>query len=438
MCGGKISTHPWLAVVVASSVDGQVRPTLEVRMTRTNWVHRWKYVMEATPTKPGVWKLKKGGCYVRGRVTDPRTGRQHAVSLPLHDATAAEAYGELQRRLAEIRSGRSRDVQPRTRFAEFAAALLERKVLRNEIRSAKTRLTWKTGLEKHLLPVFGEVYLDALTRNDIEEWLDAQARKVQAGSYSPVTVNGWYSLLRVIVNEATVRLELDRNPIAGVQPLDVSGHRAYSEEEPNALTAGELQSFIGVMRRRWPQHFAMTALGFATGLRPSSMRPLRRQGATPDVLWDVGVLLVRQSHTVGDEVMASTKTRRYQRLALPDELMEIFRWHVAGLAVGPMQASELLFPSETGGFRAPSCLDKPFADVAMVLDLGKRITPRGMRRTFQDLARAAQVTDVVTRAISGHATESMQLHYSSVSGDEMKQSLARVVDLAGYRKALAS
>ncbi len=45
---------------------------------------------------------------------------------------------------------------------------------------------------------------------------------------------------------------------------------------------------------------------------------------------------------------------------------------------------------------------------------------------------------MVTRAISGHATESMQLHYSSVSGDEMKQSLARVVSLAGYRKALAS
>lgn len=406
-------------------------------MTRT-WVHRWKYEMEATPTRPGVWKMKEGGHYVRGRATDPRTGRQHAVSLPLHGATAAEAYAELQRRLAEIRSARSRAERPRTRFAEFAASLLERKVLRNEIRSAKTRLTWRTTLERHLLPVFGEVYLDALTRADIDEWLDAQARKVRAGSYSPVTVNGWYSILRVIVNEATLKLELDRNPIAGVQTLDVSGHRPYSEEEPNALTAGELKGFLGVMRRRWSQHFAMTALGFATGLRPSSMRPLRRRGATPDVLWDEGVLLIRQSHTVGDEVMASTKTRRYQRLALPDELMEIFRWHVEGLAEGPMRESELLFPSETGGFRAASCLDKPFAEVAAVLDLGKRITPRGMRRTFQDLARAAQVTDVVTRAISGHATETMQLHYSSVSGDEMKQSLARVVSLAGYREALAS
>lgn len=402
------------------------------------WVHRWKYEMEATPTKPGVWKMKEGGHYVRGRATDPRTGRMHAVSTPLHEMTAAQAYAELQQRLDEIRAGRSQAAQPRTRFAEFAASLLERKVLRNEIRSAKTRLTWRTALEGHLLPAFGEVYMDALTRHDIEEWMDDQARKVQAGHYSPVTVNGWYSILRVILNEATLKLELDRNPIAGVKPLDVSGYRPYTEEEPNALTAAELQSFLGCLRRRWPQHFAMTALGFATGLRPSSMRPLRRSGETPDVLWKDGALLVRQSHTVGDEVMASTKTRRYQRLVLPDELMEILRWHVDALPEGPMRDSVLLFASETGGFRAPSCLDKPFADVAMVLELGKRITPRGMRRTFQDLARAAQVTDVVTRAISGHATETMQQHYSSVSGSEMKDSLARVVSLAGYRKALAS
>ena len=114
------------------------------------WVHRWKYTMEATPTRPGVWKMKGGGHYVRGRATDPRTGRQHAVSMPLHHANASEAYAELQRRLATIRSGRSRDARPRMRFAEFAASLFERKVLRNELRSAKTRLTWQTTLEQHL------------------------------------------------------------------------------------------------------------------------------------------------------------------------------------------------------------------------------------------------------------------------------------------------
>jgi hypothetical protein len=72
------------------------------------------------------------------------------------------------------------------------------------------------------------------------------------------------------------------------------------------------------------------------------------------------------------------------------------------------------------------------------LGLKKRFTPRAMRPTFQDLARAAEVKDVVTRAVSGHATDAMQRHYSTVSAVEMRNSLAKVIDLAGIRAALAA
>jgi integrase len=118
--------------------------------------------------------------------------------------------------------------------------------------------------------------------------------------------------------------------------------------------------------------------------------------------------------------------------------MELLEWHVDLLPAGAMKESELLFPSETGEFRACSCLDKPFDEVVTALKLKKKITPRAMRRTFQDLARAAEVKDVVTRAVSGHATEAMQRHYSTVSAVEMRTSLAKVIDLAGIRQALAA
>jgi hypothetical protein len=36
---------------------------------------------------------------------------------------------------------------------------------------------------------------------------------------------------------------------------------------------------------------------------------------------------------------------------------------------------------------------------------------------------------VVTRSISGHLTEGMQRHHSTVSGDEQRQALAKVIDL---------
>jgi len=66
----------------------------------------------------------------------------------------------------------------------------------------------------------------------------------------------------------------------------------------------------------------------------------------------------------------------------------------------------------------------------------EKITPRAMRRTFQDLAREAQVKDIVTRAISGHATEQMQRHYSTVNSMEMEQSIGKVISLARAREVL--
>lgn len=74
--------------------------------------------------------------------------------------------------------------------------------------------------------------------------------------------------------------------------------------------------------------------------------------------------------------------------------------------------------------------NKPFVEVALAMGLKYPVTQRGMRRTFQDLARAAEVADLVTRSISGHSTERMQHHYSTVSPNEQRQGLAKVIQFA--------
>jgi hypothetical protein len=38
----------------------------------------------------------------------------------------------------------------------------------------------------------------------------------------------------------------------------------------------------------------MALVGFVTGLRPSTLRPLRRRGSEADVLWNKARLLVRR------------------------------------------------------------------------------------------------------------------------------------------------
>ncbi|MDX2019066.1 MAG: hypothetical protein SF187_02405 [Deltaproteobacteria bacterium] len=409
---------------------------LEANEMETTWTTRWRFEIAPRPVKPGVWRLKGGGHLIRGKAKDHRTGKTKTILRALRQASAAEAYRTLQEELDRVRQGMVRQEAARTRFSEFAASLFERKVAKGEIRSAQTRENWEFNLRLHLLPRFGDFYLDAIDKADVEAWLAEQATRVQQRRLSPHTVNNWLRLLREIMNEAVDELDLPKNALAKVRPLDTSMHVTFTEEQPNALTPEEIPHFLAAMRERHPQHLAMTALGFATGWRPSMMRPLRRRGETADVLWDRGVILARRSQTRRDEVMEGTKNLSRFRLAVPDELLRILRWHADHLPAGPMRESDLLFPSTTGGFRSPTALGKPFEDLCAHLKLKKRITPKGMRRTFQDLARRAQVEGLVQRSICGHLTEEMTELYSSVGQDEVRAAIGKVVALAGYRDLL--
>jgi integrase len=106
---------------------------------------------------------------------------------------------------------------------------------------------------------------------------------------------------------------------------------------------------LAALRESFPQHYAMTYLGFATGLRPSSLRPLRRSGETPDVLWEERRLLVRRSQTIDDIVLNRTKQKTRYAIDLPEAVMEVLHWHVdTQLETPEQQESELLFPSITG------------------------------------------------------------------------------------------
>ncbi len=65
----------------------------------------------------------------------------------------------------------------------------------------------------------------------------------------------------------------------------------------------------------------------------------------------------------------------------------------------------------------------------------KAITPEGVRRTNKDLMRAAGVRDIVAMAIPNHLDDEMHAHYSTVSGAEMTNAVAQMIDLATFRKA---
>jgi hypothetical protein len=408
----------------------------EWRLFKGSWISK-------EPVLPRVWQRKEGGHVVRARVIDRCTGRQREIWKVLPDANAPAALQWIDEETKRIRAGVVSAEAQKLRFCDYATSLFARKVATKEIKSARGRERWRYTLTRLIAGTenvdgFGEIFIDELRPMHVEVWRAGIGKLIAQGVYSPTTANGWLNILRHVLKRAKRELQLPFNASEGVPAFDTSEHETYTEEEPNSLTSEEAASFLACMKDEFPAQYAMTFLGFATGLRPSTLRPLRRTGPTPDVLWDQGVVLVRRSHTLGDEFMNTTKTKLRQRITVPPEVMEVLRWHVATQLTTPEQkASELLFPAEDGGFRSVSFLKKAFATVGQLIGLNKTLTPRGMRRTFNDLMRLAKVEAVVTKSISGHLTDRMREHYSTVTPDEQRRSIRNVVNLFGPRSAPA-
>jgi integrase len=385
------------------------------------------------PTRyPGIFKTEKG-YRVRVRALDPRTDTLKEKNQEFEGIDLNEALHRQLLFKAEIRSV-AEAAASRIKYGDYVTLLLKSKTARGELSTAKGRRTWTDAQTLHLVPEFGDWYLDAIKRRDIEEWKTKLAVQVQAKKLSPHTVNGRLRVLLSTLRSAVADYELEYDPTRGVKPLDTSTWQTYTEEEPNALMVDEVPQFMAKAQVLFPQHYAQLALGLATGRRPCELRPLRWKGETPDILWKEGVLLVRRSQVIGD-AEDRTKTKARLRIPLPSGLMEILEQHVNALPEGRSSKSDLLFPSKTGGYQASSCLAKPIVAIAEAAEIKKHLSPYFMRRTFQDLCRAAQVHDFVARAISGHATVEMQQLYSSVDGSEVRSGLAKVISLAGFVRA---
>ena len=88
-----------------------------------------------------------------------------------------------------------------------------------------------------------------------------------------------------------------------------------------------------------------------------------------------------------------------------------------------------MFPSTVGTYRTPNILDAAWAKCLAEAQIDKRFTIHGLRYTFTDLVRLANVDAVVRRALTGHVTEEMQRHYSTVGLDEKRAAVAGVLRL---------
>jgi integrase len=67
-----------------------------------------------------------------------------------------------------------------------------------------------------------------------------------------------------------------------------------------------------------------------------------------------------------------------------------------------------------------------FAAALKESGIKKKVRPHGMRYLFNDLLRLAGVDSVSARSLTGHVTEQMREHYSTVRLDKKRAVMARV------------
>jgi integrase len=398
------------------------------------WVKRWGYEVSEEPVHPGVYALMNGGFLLRAKATDPRTARTKEAMQVVRDVSLGQAIAARSLLVERVRSEIGSVKQRTPLFCEFAASLMEAKIKTARIRSASGRRKWEEILRSQLFPAFGSLRVDQMTHDDVERWFLAHAALIKKDQLSPRTANTRLAILKVICRAAAARYAF-ADPTAGIVAFDTTTHPTYTPEEPNSLTTDELPRFLDAIYEHFPQHYAVTFLGFVTGLRPSTLFPLR---IVQDVRWQDRQIWIRRSHTHAQEVMNTTKTGVGYPIGLPQDVMDVLRWHIdANVDEGPMRESGLLFPSVRGTIRFTASLQKPFAGAASIAGINKRISAKAMRRTFQDITRAADVSSVVKRSISGHATEAMEGWYSTVAPDEQRAGLVKVVSLREHKAALA-
>jgi integrase len=234
--------------------------------------------------------------------------------------------------------------------------------------------------------------------------------------YSSSTIRGYYRVMRTILTAATSRARLP-NPCAGVEAPTATSR------SDNFLTRDELPKVLAFVEKASPAWYPAVLLDVLTGLRWGELSALRWE----DIDEDRGVIRVERGNYKGMPI-DSTKTGTVKVVPLLPAVAEALRAHRKRMVASqhPGLPKGGVFPTEQGTLHKGSPLRRVLHDACAAAEVGRKITPHGLRHTANDLLRRVASAEV-TRAIVGHATEQMTHHYSHVDEGEKREAAARVL-----------
>lgn len=304
------------------------------------------------------------------------------------------------------------------RFGEYATAwLAERDKLK-----PRTRSHYKSLIERHLEPTFGDMALEDITAPAIRRWHSVTLPG------KPTMRSHAYSLLRTILGTAYTDRIIDHNPAhirgAGSTPR---------KTKTKVLTMPELADLVSHMPAK---HQAMTMLATWCALRFGELTELRRK----DVDLENGVVHISRAvaRADGEVIIGKPKTEAGIRdVAIPPHIVPMIEAHLHDHARPGKDG--LLFPADSGGNLAPSALygRKPskkrpgYGFYAARQAIGKPdLRWHDLRHTGAVLAALSGATIAELMGRLGHSTAGAAMIYQSVAEGRDKELAAKLSAMA--------
>lgn len=279
-------------------------------------------------------------------------------------------------------------------FADACAEYL-RYIAEDRGRKASTVEDYRSIINVHLLPAFGEMRIEDVTVPAVEAFQAALAKRVHKGRLiTPRTRNKVLNVLHGVFSRARKVWGLPTNPAAQIErhPDRSSGDiEVYSPEEIWALVRAAADE----------RDAAVFVTAAFTGLRMGELRALRWR----DVDFPRSVVRVRASYAAGE--LSVPKSGKVRSVPMVDEVAQaLARLSEADASVGD---DDLVFAEQDGGWLNDDRLRHRY-ELAIKAAGVRRLRFHDLRHTFGSLAiTRADIVEV--QAWMGHADIQTTMRY---------------------------
>ncbi len=324
-------------------------------------------------------------------------GRRERVrrASPVSTKRGAEQYErELRQTLLDGKAVQEKEV-PVPTLTEFEAEFLEDYALAHNKPSevaSKRRI-----LKHHLIPYFGEMKLDSITKRDIKHY---RSRKLKEG-YNPKTINNHVAVLRRMLAEAE-ELNLIRY-VPSVRRLPVQA------ADFDFLTFEESERLVNNADEPWK---TMILLGLKTGLRQGELLGLQWR----DIDFPTGRMMVNRSIHRG--VVGTPKSGRSRMVPLCDDVLNALKEHRHNRGL-------FVFCDKQG---------QPLTDNLCKAPLARAWKKAGLRRVGWHMLRHTFASHLVmcrahireVQELLGHADIRVTMRYAHLSPDLTRETVQRL------------